>query len=127
MIFDHFNYARWLSEHTQNLPSLPITCPQLYQEFERGNFIVQISSREFSQIHYDQAHEQSNKTIKSIKGPIDFVNGASDELQRRWEIAGPETAKYLEQVESKILKSTNKNDAHHHEDNPTHSTMFRKD
>ena len=81
-IFDHYIYARWLSVHIQDLLSLSITCPQLYQEFERGNFVVQISSREFSRIHYDQAHEQSNKTIKSIKGPIDFVNRASDELQR---------------------------------------------
>ena len=55
------------------------------------------------------------------------MNHASDELQRRWEIAGPEIAKYLEQVESKILKGINKNDTHHHEDNPTHIAMFRKD
>ena len=95
-IFDHYNYARWLSVHIQDLLSLPITCPQLYQEFERGNFVVEISSREFSRIDYDQAHKQSNKTIKSIKGPIDFVNRASDELQRRLEITGPEIAEYLE-------------------------------
>ena len=79
-IFDHCNYARWLSKHIQDLLSLPITCPQLYQEIERGNFVVQISCRQFSQIHYDQAHKQSNKTIKFIKGPIDSVNYASDEL-----------------------------------------------
>ena len=63
----------------------------------------------------------------SIKGPIDFVNRASDELQRRWEIAGRKIAEYLEQVENKILKGTNKNDTYHHEDNPTHNAMFRKD
>ena len=94
-ICDHYNYARWLSVHIQDLLSLLITYPQLCQEFERGNFVVEISSREFSRIHYDQAHKQSNKTIKSTKGPIDFVNRASDELQR-WEIAGPEIAEYLE-------------------------------
>ena len=55
------------------------------------------------------------------------MNRASDELQRRWEIGGPEIAEYLQQVESKILKGTNKNDTHHHEDNPTHNAMFRKD
>ena len=43
-IFDHYNYARWLSVHIQDLLSLPITCPQLYQEFERGNIVVQISN-----------------------------------------------------------------------------------
>ena len=78
-IFDHYNYARWLSVHIQDLMSLPITCPQLYQESERETFVVQISNREFSRIHYDQAHKQSNKTIKSNKGPIDILN----ELQRR--------------------------------------------
>ena len=97
-IFHHYHYARWVSVHVQDLLSLPITCPRLYQEFERGNFVVQISGREFSRIHYDQAHEQSNKTIKSIKGPIDFLNHATDELHRRWEIAGPEIAEYLEKV-----------------------------
>ena len=90
-------------------------------------FVVQISGSEISRIHYDQAHEQSNKTIKSIKWPIDFVNLASDELQRKWEITRPEIAEYLEKVESKILKGTNKNDTHHHEDNPIHNAMFRKD
>ena len=113
--------------HIQDLLSLPITWSQLYHEIEGRNFVVQISSREFSQLHYDQAHKQSNNTIKSIKRPLDFVNHASDELQRRWEIAGPEIVKYLEQVESKILKGINKNDTHHHEDNPTHTAMFRKD
>ena len=47
----------------QDLLSLSITSPQLYQEFERGNFVVQVSGREFSRMHYDKAHEQSNKTI----------------------------------------------------------------
>ena len=55
------------------------------------------------------------------------MNGASNELQRRWEITGPEIAEYLEQVESKILKGNNKNDTHHHEDKPTHNAMFTKD
>ena len=89
---------------------LPITCLQLYQEFQRGNFVFQISGRQ--KMHYDQAHEQSNKTIKSIKGQIDFVNRASDELQRRLEIARLKIAKYLEQFENKILKGINKNDTH---------------
>ena len=69
---------------------------------------MQISSREFSRIHYDQAHEQSNQTVKSTKGPVDFVKRGSDELQRTWEITGPKIAEYLEQVESKTLKGTNK-------------------
>ena len=30
-------------------------------------------------------------------------------------------------MESKIPKGTNKNDTHHHDDNPTHNAEFRKD
>ena len=87
-IFDHYSYARWLSVHIQDLLSLLITYPQLYQEFDRGNFVIQISGRYFSRINYDQVHEQSNKTIKYIIDPVNFVNRASDDLQR-CEIAGP--------------------------------------
>ena len=75
-IIDHYHDARWISVHIQDLMSLPITYPQLDQEFQRGNFVVQISGRQFSQIHYHQAHKQSNKGIKSIKGLIDFMNCA---------------------------------------------------
>ena len=52
-IFDYCNYARWLSMHIQDLLSSPMTCSQLYQEFEGGNFTFQIFGRQFSRIHYD--------------------------------------------------------------------------
>ena len=55
------------------------------------------------------------------------MNSASDELQRRLEITGPKIPKYLEQVESKIFKRTNKYDTHHHGDNHIHNVVFRKD
>ena len=80
-------YSRF-AEFTYHMPS---TLSRIW----KGTFVVQISGRQFSQIHYDQAHEQSNKAIKYIKGPIDFVNCACNELQSRWEIAGPKFAKYL--------------------------------
>ena len=63
--------------HIQVLLSLQITLPKLYQEFEGANFVIQILGSQLSRIHYDQAN---SKTIKYIKGPIDFVNCASDEL-----------------------------------------------
>ena len=95
-IFHHYNYARWLSVHIQDFLSLPITCTQFYQQFERGNFVVYISCKEISQIYYGQAHKQSNKTSKSIKEPVDLVNRASNEFQRRWKISGPKIMENLE-------------------------------
>ena len=127
-IFDQYNYARWITVHIQDLLTLPVTCPQVYQEFIEGKRVVQISNKELSRIHYDHAHEQTNKTIKSISRPINFVNRADDDLQRRWEVAGPEVAEYIEYVEQKILKDTKPEETNcHHEDNPSHNKMSLND
>ena len=126
--FDQYNYARWITVHIQDLLTLPVTCPQVYQEFIEGKCVVQISNKESSRIHYDHAHEQSNKTIKSISGPINFENRADDDLQRRREVAGPEVAEYIEYVEQKIIKDTKPEETNcHHEDNPSHNKMFLND
>ena len=62
-------------------------------------------------IHYDHAHEQSNKT-KSSSGTIDLVNRVDEEVQR-WEIAGPGVSKYLENVEEHLHSSKNAPEDHH--------------
>ena len=125
-IFDQYNYSRWIGVRVQDLLTLPVTCPELYQEFFDGNFVAQITNKSFSKIHFDQAHEQSNKTIKSISGPINFVNRADENLQRRWEIAGPEIADFLENIENDMRDSTS-SDANHHEDSPSHNSTFLKE
>lgn len=126
-ISNHRNYARRLSVHIQNFLFLTITSPQLYQEFERANFAVQIKRIQSSRLHNEEVHEQSNRTTKSIKEAINFVNRAGDELQKRWEIKGTKIAKYLMNVERKILKNINKNDTNHYEYNSIHNATFTKD
>ena len=115
---DQYNYVRWLPVHIQDFLSLPTTCLNIYQKFDRGNFVVQISGSQSSLIHYDQP---INKTINY------GLNCASSKLQSRWEIIGPKTEKYLRQVKGKILRGINQNDIHNHEHNPTHNAMFTKD
>ena len=108
---------------------MPVTCPELFREFVDGKFVVQVSNRKFSKMHYGHAHEQCNKVIKSISGPISFVNRTDDDIQRRWEISGPEIAQYLENAENimtKNKKNTNNTQAHH-EDNPSHNILFSKE
>ena len=51
--------------------------------------------------------QPNSKTIKYMKGPIDLIICASDELQSRCEITGPKITEYLRQVKRKILKVTN--------------------
>ena len=87
-IFAQYNYSRWISVHLQDLLTLSVTCLKLYEEFVAGNFAAQITGLQFSHIHFDQAQEQSNKTIKSISGPNHFVNRSDDgKLQGlKWQI-----------------------------------------
>ena len=47
-------------------------------------------------------------------------------LPRRWEIAGPEIADFLDHVECE-LKGSNSTETHHHEDNPCCNAMFVKE
>ena len=112
--------------HVHDLVMLPTTCPYQYNEFKKGKFAVQISHRKFSKIHYDHAHEQSNKTIKSSSGTIDLVNRVNEEVQRRWEIAGPEISEYLENVEEYLHPSKNAQE-NHHEDSVSANKWFCDD
>ena len=45
---NHYNYARWLSVHVNDLMRLPITNRRLYEEFLAGNFVLQKSNNSFS-------------------------------------------------------------------------------
>ena len=61
---DHTNYARWLPVHIRDILSLKDRHPAVSREFEKGNFVVCKSTRSFSAIAVDHAHEQANKLIK---------------------------------------------------------------
>ena len=52
--------------------------------------------------HFDYVHEQCNKVIKC---PINFVNQADENVQRRWEIAGTEITDYLDCAENPLRES----------------------
>ena len=53
--------------YIQDFVSLLSTCPQLYPEFEKGNFVAQVSGRQFSRIHHDQAHKNGARQLSLSK------------------------------------------------------------
>ena len=55
---NHYNYARWLSLHVDDLLKLEYTCPDVYKEFCNGHFVISKTENPFSSIAIDQAHEQ---------------------------------------------------------------------
>lgn len=85
-VFDHYNYAQWMSIHLHGMEMLPETNPTIYHEFEanNGNFIVSRTSNSFSSMGLDQRHEQLNKDIKGDGGMVGLTED-EDEL-RRWSV-----------------------------------------
>ena len=61
---NNVNHARWLPVHLKDLLSLEHKHPDIFQEFLSGKFVVFMSSRTFSAMAIDQAHEQANAVIK---------------------------------------------------------------
>ena len=60
---DHYRYARWMTIHVKVLLELQLTCPTIYAEFQKGNFVTQKIRHKFSSLFNDQVHEQLNAKL----------------------------------------------------------------
>ena len=61
LFLDHTNYARCLPIHVRDMVELAVKHPAVYEEYLKGNFVVQKSCRKFSLIAKDQSQEQISK------------------------------------------------------------------
>ena len=100
-IWDHTNYARWLSVHLKELLEMEQSHPQLFTEFfDRGHFVVTKTGRPHSCIAIDQAHAQLNRILKSATGGLDFLNRDDDlEALMRFIITSPIVAEMCMEYE----------------------------
>ena len=57
--FSHYNYARWLTIHVDDLMKLELVCPNVYKEFCSGKFVVQKTINPFSAIALDQTSNEN--------------------------------------------------------------------
>lgn len=58
-----------------------------------GNFTVKKTTRVFSAIAIDQAHEQNNVSVKGGRGAVGLTE--NPEALRRWMVSGPEMARVI--------------------------------
>ena len=96
--------------------------PQLAKEFQSGNFVVHKSSRRFSSISIDQAHEQANAVIKADGGAIGVTEDPS--ALRRWMIAGPEISHLVAQYEAACMTKEGSEHSSHHEETERAQRVF---
>ena len=88
--------------------------PLLAHEFQSGNFVVHKSSRQFSAMAIDQAHEQANAVIKADGGAVGVTEDES--ALRRWMVAGPEVSHLSAEYESACgTKEGTEHTSHHDE------------
>ena len=84
------NYTQRLPVHLRDMLSCEHKHPGVFQEFQSGKFVVYKSSRTFSAIVIDQAHEHANAVIKGEGVAIDVTEDPS--ALRRWMVAGPDVS-----------------------------------
>lgn len=64
------HYARWIPVHIRDLINMETLHPSLYEEFKAGRFVARLSTRDFSAVALDQAHEQQNAKLKGDGGAL---------------------------------------------------------
>ena len=75
---NHYNYARWLSLHVDNLLKLEYTCRDVCKELCNGNFVTSKTENPFSSIAIDQTHEQNKIDIKRVGGASGLLSHDMD-------------------------------------------------
>ncbi len=124
-LFDHYQYARWLTVHVADLLRLKERCPSIWEQFQNGTFVTQKTSNPFSCLAHDQIHEQLNGVMKGDGGIIGITENES--ALNRWMTSGPEITRLLQEYESKHHKTSKPSKPRHHEQTPSIQKQFVKD
>ena len=94
---DHINYSRSLSIHLRDMTLLSTLHPSVYTHFSEGRFVAHRTTRSFSGMALDQAHEQLNALVKGEDGAMGLTENAA--ALRRWMVAGPEISRMVQEFE----------------------------
>ena len=110
----HTNCTRWAPVHLKDMSSLSDKHPEISNEFDAEHFTAQKTSRLFSAIALDQAHEQVNACIKDDGEAVGLTDDPN--ALQPWMIAVVQWDNTKEPLTSK-----------HHEKNESWQKLFVKD
>ena len=122
---NHTHYARWLPIHVRDMRELEKKAPGVAEAFKQGLFTVRKTTRRFSAIAIDQAHEQNNAMVKGDGGAIGLTE--NDSALRRWMISGPEMARLVNEFEASMAPEASSESRYHHEDQKSYQVAFHRD
>ncbi len=75
--------------------------PDVALQFKQGKFAVNKTSKNFSSIPIDHAHEQNNALVKVDGGAVGLTGNPS--ALRRWMVSGPEIARIISKFENSMV------------------------
>lgn len=87
--------------------------PEIYAEFDKGNFTVRKTDSKFSNIAIDQPQEQNNVIVKGDGGAIGLTEDQA--ALRRWMVAGPEICRLIDEFTGICGNVQEKKQIHHEE------------
>lgn len=93
--------------------ALQTTHPDIYQEFEKGNFAIRKTESKFSNIAIDQAHEKNNAIVKGDGRAIGLTEDPA--ALRRWMVAEPEISRLIDEFTGLCGNVNEKREKHHEE------------
>ena len=96
-------------------------------QFQQGKFAVSKTSKPFSAIPIDHAHEQNNALVKGKGGAVGLTENPS--ALRRWMVSGPEIAGIISEFEASMATECTETEqsAKHHEDTRSLQSLFYRD
>ena len=96
-----------------------------YDNFQKGKFVVQKTTRSFSAIAIDQAHKQNSEIVKEDFGAVGLTENAS--ALQRWMVSGPEMAHIIEEFQASTDNVGTATDTRHHEESNPVQGSFAED
>ena len=111
---DHTHYARWVPVSLYDLENLKQINPEEYGVIEQF-FTVSKTRRRYSAIAIDQAHEQNNGRIKSVKGALAFLGNNTKETLFKWSVYSPEFLRLEKEIEAATDGETQPSIGKHHQ------------
>ena len=113
--FDRLKYARMVPVYISDMKSIQSTDPDIWDEFEQGNFVVNKSDIPFCAIGPDHGIEHVNRSMKVTGGLVGIT--LNEAARARFFLAAPELSRLSE--EAKGLVGVKKGtDLVHHESSP---------
>ncbi len=117
---DHYNYARWVPIHINDMKSLQGSFKEIFKEY----WVVPKTSNRFSAIPLDQTHEQENAKVKGVGGVIGLTQNTA--TLNRWMICGPEISTLFDEFEGGFSNEEEQDIQLHHEEGLASQKTFKK-